>query len=76
MTNKIDALETELKSEKNARADAEARLEEVEFELAENQAGNQNTAVPKKDEDEEQFGDENNEYLLGEIEDLKGGVFE
>ena len=64
-------MESSLSEERDARERAETRLEEVEFELAENQAGDQNS---KKVDDEtgEQFEDDsNNEYLLGEIEDLK-----
>ena len=71
LTNKIGDLESSLSEERDARERAETRLEEVEFELAENQAGDQNS---KKVDDEtgEQFEDDsNNEYLLGEIEDLK-----
>ena len=69
-------MESSLSEERDARERAETRLEEVEFELAENQAGDQNS---KKVDDEtgEQFEDDsNNEYLLGEIEDLKERLFD
>ena len=43
-------------------------MEEVEFELAEAQAGGDGGAKKTADDEDD---DSNNEYLLGEIEDLK-----
>ena len=58
-------------AERNAREAAETKLEEVEFELAESQAGGENVARKNNDDEEEDGDDSNNDYLLGEIEDLK-----
>ena len=61
-------------AERNAREAAETKLEEVEFELAESQAGGENVARKNNDDDED-GDDSNNDYLLGEIEDLKVLIF-
>ena len=61
-------------AERNAREAAETKLEEVEFELAESQAGGENVARKNVDDDED-GDDSNNDYLLGEIEDLKVRLF-
>ena len=71
LTTKIDQLEIELTAERNAREVAETKLEEVEFELAESQAGGENVARKNVDDEDEDGDDSNNDYLLGEIEDLK-----
>ena len=39
LTNRIDELENELSDEKEIRIEAENKLEELEFKLAENEAG-------------------------------------
>ena len=75
LTTKIDQLEIELTAERNAREVAETKLEEVEFELAESQAGGENVARKTNDDDDEEGDDSNNDYLLGEIEDLKVILF-
>ena len=62
-------------AERNAREAAETKLEEVEFELAESQAGGENVARKNNDDEEEDGDDSNNDYLLGEIEDLKVLIF-
>ena len=59
-----------MNAERTGREQAETKLEEVEFELAEAQAGGDGGASAMKTADEED-DDSNNEYLLGEIEDLK-----
>lgn len=75
LTTKIDQLEIELTAERNAREVAETKLEEVEFELAESQAGGENVARKNVDDEDEEGDDSNNDYLLGEIEDLKVILF-
>merc|ERR1711990_1187774 len=76
LTNRIDELENELSDEKEIRIEAENKLEELEFKMAENEAGS-GRKTPKAaegdDEDDlEEFPDGNDkDYLLGEIEDLK-----
>ena len=39
LTNRIDELENELSDEKEIRIEAENKLEELEFKMAENEAG-------------------------------------
>merc|ERR1711990_520915 len=76
LTNRIDELENELSDEKEIRIEAENKLEELEFKMAENEVGS-GPKTPKAaegdDEDDlEEFPDGNDkDYLLGEIEDLK-----